>query len=153
MYTFCNCWQNSKLDNVFMGCSKVLGSHSKTPNWRLAQNVKVYQVSGPSWYFRSRPKSPKDKHLTYKKASVGCFQGSADLMSMDGSKTWYTFTFWANLQLGVEMRPQKYWAALLNILISKSLHWILTGLCDLLHLALFCTPIGSAEFNRKPVPA
>ena len=34
----------------------------QTPNWKLAQNVKVYQVSSPSEVVLPRPQSPEDDH-------------------------------------------------------------------------------------------
>ena len=91
------------------------GLISQTPNKRLTQNVKVYQVSGPTRDVWSRPQSPKDKHLTYEKGLSRLFSGlcGRDPTSLVGPETWYTFTFWANLEIRVwEMRPQKFWPAL-----------------------------------------
>ena len=60
----------------------------------LAQNVRVNQVAGPY----------KDKHLTYKKGLCQSFQGSTDMnkTSQEERETWYTFTFWSNLQFGIK---------------------------------------------------
>ena len=88
------------------------GLMPQTPNWNLAQNVKVYQVSSRS------------------EVSGGRLQGSADVVKqppMDGLETWYTLTFWAKFQFGVwGMRPQKFWAALLYIKL-KEISWGFQG--------------------------
>ena len=57
----------------------------QTPNWKLAQNVKVYQVSSPSEVVLPRPQSPEANKGTssgspLKMASGGRLQGSADVV-------------------------------------------------------------------------
>ena len=38
----------------------------QTPNWKLAENVKVYQVSSLPEFVLPRPQSPEDVWLTFK---------------------------------------------------------------------------------------
>ena len=79
------------------------GLNPQTPNWKLAQTVKVYLVSSSSEIVIPHPQSPKDKH---QRPSLEAGQMSSGLcgrvkMTSDGLETWYTFTFWANFQFGV----------------------------------------------------
>ena len=37
-------------------------------------------------------------------------------MLIEGPETWYTFRFWAKLEWNLEMRRQKFWAAVYSIL-------------------------------------
>ena len=98
------------------------GLISQTPNWRLPQNVKVCEFSGPSRDIWSRPQSPETKRLgpflQVRCLSLG-FCGR-DQTSQEGPETWCTFTFWANLKFGVwGMRPQKFLAALVYSSTTK----------------------------------
>ena len=61
------------------------GLMPQTPNWKLAQNVMVYQVSSPSEVILPRPHGPEANKGTssgspLKIATGGRLQGSADVL-------------------------------------------------------------------------
>ena len=47
----------------------------QTPNWKLAQNMKVYQVSSPSEVVLPRPQTPKDE-------PEAIFRGRPDILAV-----------------------------------------------------------------------
>ena len=65
----------------------------QTPKWRLAQKVKVYQVSGPGTLDHVC-RAVKTSTLPIKKDSVSCFPGSVDVIKHP----------WMDLKLGAPSR-------------------------------------------------
>ena len=87
----------------------------QTPNLRLAQILKVYQVSGSSGDVWPRPQSSEGvPPQASKPANVPASElWGRGQTPPEGPETWYTFRIWANLKFGVwSMRPRKIWAAL-----------------------------------------
>ena len=75
----------------------------QTPNWKLAQNMKVCQVSSQSEVVLPRPQCPEDVWPTYKDGLWWSFSGpyGRGKTTADGLETWYTFTVWTNFKFGV----------------------------------------------------
>ena len=68
------CWLSSRAAQNFWDLMP------QTPNWNLAQDVKVYQVSSPSEVVLPHPQSPEDVGPTSKDGVSGHLWGSADMV-------------------------------------------------------------------------